>query len=183
MRRLIASIRRFARDTAGVVSVETLIVMPLLTWALLASFVYWDVFRNQNAHVKATYAVTDMLTREMAAVNTAYINGMHTVFRHMSGTAEPTWMRVTSIQYRASDDTYRVVWSRTTNATRAPQMTNAMLANVRARIPLMADGDSAVIVETWRDYTPMADMGIGRRVFSEFVVSRPRWLSPIPLTS
>jgi hypothetical protein len=29
----------------------------------------------------------------------------------------------------------------------------------------------------------MADMGIGRRVFSEFVVSRPRWLSPIPLTS
>jgi Flp pilus assembly protein TadG len=183
MRRLIAALRGFLRDTRGAVSAETVLVMPILIWALMGSFVYWDVFRSQNAHMKATYAVTDMLTREMAAVNTAYINGMHAVFRYLMQTDEPTWMRVTSIRFQASDNTYRVLWSRSTNPTRAPQMTNAMLANLRARIPTMANDDTAVIVETWREYTPVANVGIGRRIFTEFVVSRPRWLSPIPLTS
>jgi hypothetical protein len=180
MRRLIA---RFLRDNRGAVSAETVLVMPILVWALMASFVYWDIFRSQNAHMKATYAVTDMITREMTSVNLAYINGMNAVYRHLMQTDELTWIRVTSIQFRASDNTYRVLWSRSTNPTRAPQMTNAMLADLRARIPNMAPDDTAIIVETWREYTPVANMGIGRRVFRELVVSRPRWLSPIPLTS
>ena len=183
MRRVIKALRRFRRDTSGAVSAETVIVLPLLAWALMASFVYWDVFRTRNVHMKATYAVTDMLTREMTAVNTAYINGMNSVYRYMMQTDEPTWIRVTSIRYTENDDTYRVLWSRSTNNTRSPPMTNAMLANLRARIPNMANDDTAVIVETWREYTPVANVGLGRRVFNEFVVSRPRWLSPIPLTS
>lgn len=183
MHRLFAMLRQFLRDTRGSISMETVIVMPVLCWTLMASFVYWDTFRSQNAHLKASYAVADMLTREMTAINNAYITGMHNVYRYMMQTSEPTWMRVTSVQFRASDNSYRVLWSRTTNATRAPQMTNTMLSNMRARMPLMANDDTVIVVETWREYQPVFDIGLGRRIFEEFIVTRPRWLSPLPLTA
>lgn len=181
--RMPAFLRRFAADTRGSISMETVIVMPVLIWALMASFVYWDTFRNQNAHMKATFAVADMLSREMTSINTAYIIGMHTVYRYMMQTTEPTWMRVTSVQYRASDDSYRVLWSRSTNNSRAPQLTHATLAAMRSRLPLMASDDTVVVVETWREYEPVFNIGLGRRIFEQFTVTRPRWLSPIPLTS
>ncbi len=181
--RMPAVLRRFAADTRGSISMETVIVMPVLIWALMASFVYWDTFRSKNAQMKATFAVADTLSREMTGINTAYITGMHAVFRYMMQTSEPTWMRVTNVQYRASDDSYRVLWSRSTNTTRAPQLTHATLAQMRARLPLMANDDTILVIETWREYEPVFNVGLGRRIFGEFTVTRPRWLSPIPLTS
>ncbi|MFN3642712.1 MAG: TadE/TadG family type IV pilus assembly protein [Gemmobacter sp.] len=183
MDRIRAALRRFRSDTRGAVAVESVLILPLLIWALMASFVYWDTFRTHNAHMKATYAVTDALSREMTGINTAYINGMHDVYRYMMQTDEPTWMRVTSVRYTEADDTFRVLWSRSTNGVRAPVMTNAMLANIRAQIPAMSNDDSVIIVETWREYTPLFRVGLEARVFTQFIVTRPRWLSPIPLTS
>jgi Flp pilus assembly pilin Flp len=183
MRRFRAALRRFRFDQRGALSVEAVLILPVLIWALMVSFGFWDAFRAQNAHIKATFAVSDLLSREMTGINTAYINGMHSVYRYMAQARGDSWMRVTSLRYRGSDDSFRVLWSRTTNATRAPRMTDAMLAALRARIPVMANDDTVVIVETWKDYRPLFDIGIGQRVFHEFLVIRPRWLSPIPLTS
>jgi Flp pilus assembly protein TadG len=183
MRGLASLCRRFRSDQRGALSVETVIIMPLLLWTLMACFVFWDAFRTRNTHMKAAHAVTDMLSREMTAIDTAYINGMHAVFRYMTRSDRETWMRVTSVRYRADDDSYRVLWSRTTNAAHAPQHTDASLVPFRPRIPLMANDDTIIIVETWQDYEPLFNVGIGQQVMSEFIVTRPRWLSPIPLTS
>jgi Flp pilus assembly protein TadG len=173
----------FLRDQRGSMSVETVIIMPALLWAFMAMFVYWDLFRTNNAHVKATYVVSDMITRELNSITMADINGLHSVYRYVSAANEPTWMRVTSIQYRASNDTYRVLWSRSTDTAKAPQLNNGTLAAVRGGLPEIADTDTLILVETWRDYTPTFSIGLGERTFSQFMVARPRWLSPIPLTS
>lgn len=183
MRRIAEILRRFGAEQRGALSVEAVIILPVLIWTLMASFVFWDAFRTQNTHMKAAYAVTDMLSREMTSINTAYISGMHSVFRYMTQAEGETWMRVTSVRYRAVDDSYRVLWSRTTNAGRAPPYTDASLVPLRPRIPVMANDDTIIIVETWQDYQPLFNVGIGRRLMDEFIVTRPRWLSPIPLTS
>ena len=180
--RLAARLRRFRRDDAGFVSIEAIIVMPLLLWLFMAMFVYWDAYRAQNTTVKASYVIADMISRENAAVNMAYINGMHQVFRYMNATDEDTWIRVSSVQFRESDNTYRILWSRSTNLSRAPVHTNATIAQQRTRLPVMADQDTVLVVETWRRFTPAFGVGLSRRTFDEFTVIRPRILSPLPIS-
>ena len=175
-------IRHFARDESAFISIEAIIVMPLLIWLFMALFVYWDAFRSQNTSVKASYVMADMISRENAAVNNAYINGMHSVFRYMVNTNEQTWIRVTSVQFRQSDNSYRVLWSRTTNATRAPEHTHATMALNRDRLPLLANSDTMIVVETWRRFTPPFRVGLDQRTFNEFTVMRPRFLSPLPIS-
>lgn len=175
-------LRRFRQDEAGFISVEAIIVMPLLLWVFLALFVYWDAFRAENTSIKSTYVIADMISRENFPVNTAYINGMHQVFRYMNDTDEDTWIRVTSVQFRQSDNTYRVIWSRSTNTTRAPVHTQATLATQRHRLPVLADQDAVIVVESWRRFTPAFGVGLSRRTFDEFTVVRPRLLLPLPIS-
>lgn len=183
MRNAIARrLRRFRQEEGGFISVEAILVMPLLLWVFMAMFVYWDAFRAQNTSVKATYVVADMISRENNAVNTAFINGMHQVFRYMVNTPEQTWMRVTSVQFNQGTNTYNVLWSRTTNATRAPAYTTATLATQRSRLPILANTDTVIVVETWRRFSPAFWVGLQRRTMYEFTVVRPRFLSPLPIS-
>ena len=181
-RALRARLHRFRQDESGFISIEAIIVMPLLLWVFLALFVYWDAFRTENTSIKSTYVIADMISRESMPVNNAYINGMHQVFRYMNDTDEDTWIRVSSVQFRQSDNTYRVVGSRTTNASRAPLHTTATMATQRHRLPILADQDAVIVVETWRRFTPAFKVGLGRRTFYEFTVVRPRLLIPLPIS-
>jgi Flp pilus assembly protein TadG len=180
--RLSAHLRRFRQDEGGFISIEAIIVFPLLLWVFMALFVYWDAYRAENTSIKSTYVIADMISRENVPVNMAYINGMHQVFRYMNATDEDTWIRVTSVQYRQSDNTYRVIWSRSTNTTRAPVHTHATLATQRHRLPLLADQDAIIIVESWRRFTPAFQVGLDRRTFDEFTIIRPRLLFPLPIS-
>ena len=42
MRSPLQMLRDFGRDEKGTIMAETVIVLPLLLWAYLALFVYWD---------------------------------------------------------------------------------------------------------------------------------------------
>jgi Flp pilus assembly protein TadG len=177
-----ARLRRFRQDEAGFISIEAIIVMPLLLWVFLALFVYWDAFRTENTSIKSTYVIADMISREPSPVNMAYINGMHQVFRYMNATDEDTWIRISSVQFRQSDNSYRVIWSRSTDTSRAPIHTNATMATQRHRLPILADQDAIIVVETWRRFTPAFKVGLQRRTFDEFTVVRPRLLIPMPIS-
>lgn len=176
------ALRRFRDDTRGFMTVEAVIVLPLLIWVFLAMFVYWDAFRSQNTHIKASYTVADMLSREQTGVNANLINGLHGIFRFVSNTQEQTWIRVTHIQYTQATDTYTVVWPFTTNASAAPNLNNGTIDELRPQIPVMSDADTALIVETWRNFTPAFQVGLDRRTFYQITVTRPRFVSPMPFT-
>lgn len=176
-------LRHFRRDDRGAISTETVLIIPLLVWAMMAMFVFWDAFKVRNTHTKATFAVADMITREVNPITPAYVNGVYDIFRFISVTGEDTAMRITSIQYRANNDTYRVLWSRSTAAgTRPPLVHNDLIA-LRDRLPVMTDADTIILVEAWRDYSPLFSVGVPGRTFHQFTVTRPRFISPIPFAS
>lgn len=181
MRRLRARLLRFCRDDRAAVSVEAILMLPLLFWILIATFVYWDAFRAVNTHVKATYTVADMIARQLGPVNTNFITGLDRVHKFVSnaGNAD-SWLRITSIQYNAATNSYTVLWSRSTGS--VPALTTATLAPLRDRLPVMADADTAIIVEAWRVFREMVRVGVGDRTLYEFTVMRPRFLSPIPFS-
>ncbi len=179
MRRILARLDRFRRDDRAAVSVEAILMLPLLFWLMIATFVYWDAFRAVNTHVKATYTVADMIARQLGPVNAAFINGLDKVHRFLSNTADgDSWLRVTHVQYDGARRRHVVLWSRSTGP--APALTTATFAPLAGQMPVMSDADTAIVVEAWRNFREIVRVGVGDRTLYEFTVMRPRFLSPIP---
>jgi hypothetical protein len=51
-------------DERAAVAFETVLMTPILVWAFIGSFVFFDAYRVYNTSVKTTYMVADMLSRQ-----------------------------------------------------------------------------------------------------------------------
>ncbi len=175
-----SSARRFFRREDGIMAAETLLVVPVFIWAIIGAFTYWDAFRSLNTSQKATYTVSDLITREMIPVDAAYLNGLHDVMQYMVGDDLPVEMRISSVVFSGVRNRYEVEWSFSPYGEMPPYNT-ATLQAVAFRIPLLADGDSIVLVETEVDFTPAFSMYVGEQMFQQFIVTRPRFVPRICL--
>jgi len=171
---------RFARDERGAVVAEAVIVLPLFLWAYIALFVYWDAFRSLNTVQKATYTVSDMISREQTGITSGYIDGMKKVMEYLIDEDQDVRMRVTSVTWSDTNGRFEVHWSRSPGSTMTP-LTTATLQNYAYEIPNMAAGDYVVIVEVEVDYKPSFDVGLPDETFRQFIVTRPRFLPCIAL--
>lgn len=173
MRRLF---RRFRRDEDGYMVVEATIILPFLLWGYIALYSYWDAYRVMTDVQKASYSISDLITRQQTPINGTFINGMRLAMDAMlSASEESAEVRVTSLTWSQANNRYEVLWSRTSGTSR-PVLTTAALAGLAPRIPQMFDGDTAVLVETWVGYEPVMTLGgIGDMTFEQFIVTRPRF--------
>ena len=183
MKTLLARMRSFLRkDEHGSLSVEAVFAFPMLFWAATATFTFFDAFKAQNTSYRANYVISDMLSRETAAIDINYLNGLHKVFRYMTHTGvENSWIRVSEVTCTAncSDENTRVLqwyWSKGVNGAR--DLDSADLTFYRSKIPLMAYGDHLILVETSREYRPpfaAALTSFAARNIVSHVVTRPRF--------
>lgn len=174
-------LRRFRDQEDGLVMTEFLIMLPLLVWTFMALFVYWDAFRTINQAQKAAYSVSDLISRQ-SEINTTFINGMQSVTDYLMADAPEVKLRITSVEYHEEDDEHVVLFSRSPG-NKMPQLTDSVLATKKPHIPLMADNDSVVIVETSVAYNPGFDVGIPLETFDYFVVTRPRYYRRVCLNT
>ncbi len=168
-----AALKRFARETSGSVVVESVLILPLLVWAYVATFVYFDAFRTQNVNLKAAYTLADMLSRRTDMVDAAYVDGLNRVYDYLSHARGTTALRVTSICHDTKKAGYVVGWSYATKG--AAPMTDAALGGFSAQLPQMPTDESVIVVESTLDYQPLFNVGIGRTTFSQFIATRPRF--------
>ncbi len=172
------SFKTFGKSESGGAIVETVIVLPIMLWAFLGMFVYWDAYRVENTAMKASYTISDMVTREIADVTPAYVTGLKTVFDYLLDSDEPTSITVSSVTWSEANKRYEVLWSET----RATQgMTNALskqgntsIALVKGQLPNMSDGDTVIVVQTRMNYVPSFQVGVPNFTYDQFVVTRPR---------
>lgn len=181
MLRLRQAFRNFRSEEHGSVVAEAVIALPLMIWAYMGLYVYWDAFRAVNLAQKASYTLSDYISRERSTLSTAEIAGLADVYAYMMDDDQDTRIRITSIYWDPEDERFEVYWSRSPNNTMA-LLTTTTLQSLADRIPAMADGDSAVIVETETDYSPAFAVGVDDMVFQNFIVTRPRFLTRICLT-
>lgn len=176
-RTLSHSLRRFLRDEEAAIIAETVIVLPLLLWAYIGLFVYWDCFRSLNTVQKATYTVSDMISRDMSqnGITSAYITGLHDVVEYLIDHDQDSTMRVSSIYWNTVNNRFEIHWSRTTDAGAMPALTTTRLQDFTSQIPTMSPGDTAIIVEVRVPYEPAFNVGMTNQTFSEFIVTRPRF--------
>lgn len=160
----------------GVISTEAALIMPMLLFAYLGLFSFYDGFRTQNINVRASYTISDMLTREMDCVDDDYVAGLNDILTVLTQSQYPTILRVTAVTYEEDTDEIEFQWSAAHGGSGGiAEHTEATYTTLFDRIPMMADEDMAIIVETWAGYVPIFDVGVEAFYFENLVVTRPRF--------
>lgn len=176
---------RFTHNESGYISTEAIIVLPVMLWLFGAGWVYFDAFRQQSVNWKANYVIGDMISRETDGVTGEYISSAYKLLTTLTKSNENlTDMRLAVIQYDADKDDWSVVWSRQRGSTMSGaknRLTNADLEGYRDRLPPAMDNEQLVIVETWEDWEPAFDVGIGAFEIRTYSFTSPRYAPQIPL--
>lgn len=195
--------RQFVRDENGLVMTEFLILLPLLIWAFMALVVYWDTFRTINEAQKASYAISDLMSRQ-SDVDTNFLRGMETMFDYLLDHTDGIEMRITSIEWDEDADNYFVLFSYSPSGRMRGLDNNEInAAKFRSKIPVLADHESVIVVETRvaysslfrvpqdKSYTSIAGheiftllkLGVSDQTFSNLIVTRPRYFRRVCLIS
>lgn len=166
-------LQTFARDSRGSISVEFVLVMPFLFWAFMASYVYFDGYRQSAVNLKAAYTISDLISRETAAVNDDYIDSMYSLLQLMVRSNSRVKMRISVVRYDADDDRYYVDWSKARGYTTL--RTNDNVGDIRERLPVMPDAERVILVETDNTFVPLFNVGLDNIELENFVFTRPRF--------
>ncbi len=173
--------KNFFRDHSGSLSVETVLVLPLLVWAFCAMLVFWDAFKMNNEAISATYMVGDLVSRQTEEIDDAFITGINSVFNQLISSEADTDVRVSVIMRKAGDDPevdppYNdLIWSK--GSGELPDRTTVVeLDHV---VPLMAVGSTLVIVESRTRWEPLFSDVLAARDLNHVAIISPRFVSQV----
>lgn len=180
MKMISKQLSKFKDGEDGSMSIELLLVTPIIVWALLSTYVYFDVFRVEANVNRASLVIAEMFSREEVPITEAYVDGAVQVLRTLTFEDVDPFLRVSVFRYQATDITFREVWSRDRGV--GSELDDAGLAAIKSRIPLMNTIDHAILVETRVNYTAPFSIGLGPftgtdlddLTFGTFTIIRPR---------
>lgn len=179
---LFSRLKDFWADRSGTLTVEALFIVPVMALGMSGFFAFWHIYQTQNMVQKGTYAVADMLSREMIPATPAFINGLETTLEYMI--QRNANIRVTSIRRTSDGPTgvtgLDVLWSYSPgNILQA--RTEADLWQIEPDIPMMSIGSNVIIFESRVPYTSVTDM-VTVTTINETLAMRPRFLPTLCMT-
>ncbi len=170
-------LRNAARDERGSFSVEAILMFPMLVWAFMALYVFFEGLRESNINLKATYTVADLLSREDNEVDELYISNMNVIYQWLARSQSDVRMRMTVVHYDQPNDVHNIYCSIGIGVD--DMLQEWVEATVTPHVPIMADDSAAIVVETWVDYEPIMDIplisiGLEETEIYNIVVTNPR---------
>jgi len=172
---MIADLRRFVRSESAAVAMETVLITPLLVWAYIMSFVFFDAYRVYNTTVKTTYMVADMLSRQTNQVFAHDIQGMANVSASIIRGGSQLRMRASQIS--RIDGGFEVDWSEGVNG--AADLFDSNIPDIEHMLPALPNGESIVLVEMFVNYEAPLNIGLTVAQFDSFTVVRPRYAGQV----
>ena len=170
-----ALVEPFRRED-GSITTEAVIIMPLLAAFYCVTFVWFDAFRQKTLIMKASYAVSDVLSRQ-SQVDEPFMDNMRDVLDYMIPSNARPKMRISLIEYNprgaGAGQPYRLRWSYGPDG--MGDLTQEDIDRDTSWLPLMADLDAVVVTETAVLYQPLFRVGIGDQVYRNTFVTRPRF--------
>lgn len=172
------AVKQWRNDENGSVTVETVLMVPILAWVTFAVLTFFDAYRKEAISHKAGLTIADMISREADTISGDFIDGAHDLLRFLTTEENSPDLRVTVYMWEAATGSYKVVWSEE-RGPREP-MTNSDMASRTEKLPEMADLERAILVETWTDYTPPYKIGILNNMsLNTFNVISPRFTTQL----
>lgn len=177
LRSLVAAPRRFLRDEGGNAVIESVFMLPLVIWGGLSMVVFWDGYHAMNKLQKASYTVSDVVSRWQGAALTATdAQGLQNMMTYLmnEGDQAPR-LRMTSIVWVSLRNRYEVQWSCSMDPAYLPAYTTTSLQLVKDDLPIAANGTTQILIETEFDFELLNDGEIIPIEFGEFIPVRPRF--------
>lgn len=169
--------RRFRDSEEGTMAVEAVLMFPMLIWALLATYVYFDAFRNQSINLKAAYTISDAVSREDKNITPEYMDSLFRLHLFLTSSNYDTKLAVSVVSYDAENEDYNVVWSKARGG--AQNLNEARLDLIEDQIPILPDEERIVIVQSWVIYEPSFSVGLDAFSFDNLIVTAPRYTPSI----
>jgi len=160
------SLRRFLSDENGSMSVELVLVTPILVWVFLSCIVYFDVYRVETNSVRATITMAELFSRE-ETVNSNFIENAHSVLEEVTFEESSPDYRITVFAFLEfdetdpTDDVYRVVWSDHRGMDGPLDDADLIALDNAGRLPAMGDFAQNIFIETRTEYDAPFNIGIG----------------------
>lgn len=174
-------LKAFRDDESGTLSIELLLIVPMLTWALVSVIVYFDAFRAQYYSERANETIADMISREENAITPEFLVGVDGVLRNLTSIDSSPEFRITIVGYTQLDDAYRIIWSRGQGA--GIDVDNVAVPIIdTSSLPQLSDGEHVILFSTRISYSMPIDPGFGffsgtgldEQVFARTTVVAPR---------
>lgn len=107
----LTALHRYREDIRGTMSVELVLVLPLLFWAYIAMIVFYDAYRARMEAQAAALHVADLVSRQSQTVTTEYLEGMNDVYDFLTTRNRNTRLRISSLMWVEDQDDPQVAWS------------------------------------------------------------------------
>ncbi|MDQ2093271.1 TadE/TadG family type IV pilus assembly protein [Rhodalgimonas zhirmunskyi] len=172
---LLRRLRAFHSETAGTVAVEAVIIFPVVIWAYLGLFVYFDGYRQASVTHKASNTLTDMLSRETANITPTYVDNAKALFDAMALQAQDTKIRISVVRWKDSEGAFSVDWSDTAGSALLQPLTTEDVEFWDDKLPSVPDQERVIVVETWATYNPRFKIGMDPIEMKSFIFSRLRF--------
>ncbi len=91
-------LRRARAEDCGSQSVELLIMVPILFWALFALYAFTDAVRTRAVVTDATAVIADALSRRTEPIDAADLAGLRAAAGQLSGFGGALGLRVTQLR-------------------------------------------------------------------------------------
>ena len=169
------AVARFKRGEEGSVAIETVILVPMLFWVFLSTLSIFHAYRQHVISQKAGYTIGDMISREYDPLDRSYMIGAQKLLQFLTlSELEDTTLRVSSIKYNLSENSYQKNWSKVQGEGKN-EFSDSDIAALGDRLPVMKDNEHIIVVETWVDYNPPFDTGLATHDVVNFIFTRPRY--------
>lgn len=170
---IMSFLRRFRDETRATVAVEAVVILPLLFWAYMSMFVFFDAYQQTSINQKAAFTIGDMLSRETTAIDNDYLDGLDDMYKFLARADQTARLRVTVVRWDGKKDKFRRDWSQARGNVSA--LTNSNVEDITDVLPVVPDGERIIVVETWSNYTAPFNVGILSRDLYNRVFTRPRF--------
>ncbi len=162
----------FARDERGVLTIEAVIMLPVLIFLFVAGFAYFDAYRREAQIDRASYAVSDLLSRREDVLDPTDLEGLQDLFEALTRSApNATYMRFSELHRTPAG--IAVVWSYATDDQLA--LTTPRAQGLLRRIPTLAAGERVTLVESFSIEEPFFAVGLRDRIVTTAVPTRQRY--------
>jgi len=187
-RKILRPLTRYFGDESASVTVEAVMILPILLWGYFGLFILYDGYRALGSNFRAGHTISDMLSRETNAINAAYIEGLNDIQDILTQSPHRTVLRVTVASYADSNSNgiidageHSLEWSYSTAGQDAIVNANFETAIV-PYLPPMQNGGQLIVVETWMAHEPFLNITMlsnsevfGAFYFESLVTTRPRF--------
>lgn len=183
------SLRRFFSDEKGSVTIEALAAISIMTLGLTAFFYFWSAYQAENRVQKATYTVSDLISRQRGTTITKnFLDGMENTAEFLMHNDQNALMRFTQVRRVSGTATsttgLAVDWSYSPCGAKTA-LTTSTVGTIYPKLPMIDLGAALVVVEMTVEYSPgftYKKQTFAKLTFDGFLAAMPRFEQQFTLT-